>query len=1173
MANIRWTDEQSAILKATGNILVSAAAGSGKTAVLTERIVRKVEEGTNICNMLVVTFTSAAANEMKQRIEQKLYERVESEQDSQKRAYLYAQAASTSRADISTLHSFCSHVLKRHFYEAKLPPNFRVGDDTELQILKDEALDEALNVFFSADDSNSSLIDFFNGEANLISIVLDIYNAIQTMADGDIWFNAAIENYNTDEKNLINSKLFSEISASTRELVELALAYSKAAVEFANDGKPIEILQERMSFFEQILNVTEDYSQCRSIIMSKLRTYSGQKNLSLEFKNLNALAGECIKRAKENYALSLEEHIELLHNAYPYMQKLKELVTLFTELFAKKKAERALIDFQDMEQKALALLRNQSIANIYKQKFQYVFVDEYQDINKVQDEIIRLLLGNDNAFFVGDIKQSIYRFRRAKPELFIEKSKLYSTLENSCCLNLNANFRSSDSVVNFTNSVFQTLMRAETGGITYDETNSLKKLSACTIGHVSVNFIETDSAPVFEASQNEQESDLDADSVDSAESLLAAQSQAALIAQTIKDMIENREFFDIKENRTRKFTYSDFAILMRSPKIGGDIIAKELLLEGIPVYIQSSGGYYSSLEIQILVNLLSIIDNRQQDIPLLSVMRSVIGGFDINELAVMRNKADMELADGKRKNIFEMLTFAAQSDDGIGKKAQLFLAQLDKWYEESKLMSLEEFIRMLYDETGYYRFIRSLPNGSRRAANLLQFANIAANYESNINKGLYDFLMYIESAKAHSDTGSAAEIFADCVKILTMHKSKGLEFNAVIIPLLDKKVISVSPSKSLILFGEEPVLGTKFALNGTLRTDIFYKLLCERTNRALIADELRLLYVALTRARDTIILISSCKSTEKRAYANDVPGENIPATILKTSSTYMDWILLALLNSKSNRPILETALAKHYAQNDFVSVSITPHYVYKLPEQDTDRSYFYTALDRIKQCVNDEITAQLTWKYPNSQAVNIVSKGSVTGFAAHQVQVKYSNEAQPYTANKVSAAQRGTVTHSIFELLPLKKHTPKSVADFVKALYERGEITKDEANSLNINGIAAFYNRELAARMMQSNKILLEQEFACFVEAKFLSDEYPGSNEQVLLQGIIDCAFMENGEWIIVDYKTDSVNANDAKAVEEKAKTHKKQLKLYAYVLNKITGIKVSQAYIAFVNAYDVRVF
>ena len=1151
MAQMTWTEEQQNILNCNKNVIVSAAAGSGKTAVLTEKIANKVSEGADICDMLVVTFTKNAASEMKQRIEKTLFERAESEADANKKKHMLLQAQSTSIANISTLHSFCTYLLKRNFYKVELSPSFRVGNSTEIEMLRDEALDEALNEFFE-DEQNTKLLKVM-GEAELSNAILDIYDNISIRSDGKEWLLNAVKNYSISKEEFEHSSPIKYLLQKAKKHIANAIEYIKSSYDYTESEKESSILDEKLDAYKHMLEDSDDYSSLFDTIQMKVKGFQGIKNLNPTVKTLCTNASSSIKDSKVLVELSIDTLYNNIINNRKYIEQIAGIVLRFDEIFKEKKNKNNIIDYSDMEQKTLQLLKDTSVRKAYKDKFKYIFVDEFQDINDIQNEIIKSLISDDNGFFVGDIKQSIYRFRGAKPALFIQKEYEYSKSDNADCMKLSANFRSSDAVVNFVNMIFSSIMKKSTGGIDYDESQSLKKKSQCGKGKVYIEYIETETQS---SEQNQAEDD---DEIN----LQKIEAQAIVAANKIREMVGNTKFFDIKEKRERFFTYSDFAVIMRSVK-QAPLFARELMLAGIPVHIEGAENYFSAIEVQVLINLLSVIDNRRQDIPLISVMRSPIGNFSDNELTKIRIIAKEEFPDASKKTFYETMNFVSGLEYDVSIKIKKFLDKLDDWNKRSKLIQLEELVRVLLDETGYYRFISSLPGGKGRAGNLDVFAQLARAYESDTGRGLYDFLIYLDKAKIKSDTKAAQTTAHNSVRVMTMHKSKGLEFNAVIVPSLEKHVISHLPSNNIIVYDDEG-LGAKLQDENNAEPDIYHKIVSYKNTLACIEDEMRLMYVTFTRARDTLILLSCVPDTA--GIVNQINPELEQLT--KSSVLYVNWINYALLQS-GKISLLEEAKRLGKPCGDELCIEVFSSSSLTLSEHSENNQEFFNEYERIKKIDYSEIKQDRDWIYPYDEAVKISSKGSVTEFAHEDNTVSYLQS----SANKnslISAAERGIATHLILSLIPFEKHTKQSVNAFAKNLTVKGILTDEEYKSINFDGIAEIFKRPLAKRIINSEKFLREQPFTCFIDASILSDKYQ-ENEQILVQGIIDGCFMENGKWVIIDYKTDNVIKESSDMVEKQAFTHKKQLTVYKLALEKITGIEVSECHIIFVNAYDVRV-
>ncbi|MBQ9950291.1 MAG: UvrD-helicase domain-containing protein [Clostridia bacterium] len=1152
-----WTDEQKKVLEAEGNIIVSAAAGSGKTAVLTERIVQKVMSGTTLDRMLVVTFTKAAAAEMKHRIEKELLQRSKDEKDAQMRMYLYEQSTLASRANISTLHSFCTYALRRNFYEAGISPAFRVGDEAELSELLSASADEALEKLYGTDRDTLSLPIVFGKEQKLIETALELLKKLWCRSDGRARLHEAVEKYNMTAEELEKETVTAELMSLAYENVFMAYKCMEQARDFCENEKQEDRLHECIAHLTSIVNGCKNYSDFAEKLKMPFTAFSHIGKLNPEFAARKDEAVSLYKEAAK-IAVDLSDAAEALKKTYPYMRMFEELVCSIDDIFAAKKKKLGLIDYSDMELCTAKILSDESTAKEYRDRFDFIFVDEYQDINPLQDEIIGKLISGNNAFFVGDVKQSIYRFRNAKPDIFIRKLDDYDKDKNSVRLDLAANFRSSDAVINFVNSVFTSIMTKNTCGIDYNERARLVKRGGAGKGKVMLDCIDMSA---FSKENSSQDDDLN--------EILEEEVQAKHTVRRIKELL-NTTFYDAKNKVERNYTYSDFAIIMRSTKTKGEAFIRELLLAGKPVYSKNSDGCFEAIETEIFINLLRIIDNRRQDIPLLCVMRSVIGGFDLNEITNMRCMTDEEATDGKLRDVLDMLIFA--SENGVD-KAKNFLEKLKKWRETAEIMPISEFVKMLLIQTGYYNFISVLPSGKHRVANLDRIVNLAKNYEKAENAGVYGFLRYLEKVREKTDVLKPEAAEANAVSLLTMHTSKGLEYNVVIIPGMEKSIMPGirSPRGEIILFDDSPLLGTKIQSSGDDTSNIFYESLVQREKRAVYADEMRILYVAFTRARDTLILIFSDKNGEsfKKAFAEPQMRE---VAVMGSGLRYRDWIFMSLHLCGKDDFIMEAA-EKGEAVSDELIFSATPAYVYQMPEQDIDIQYFNTVMQRIAEIPTEAENAKMNRHYAHTDATKLMSKGSVTGFAKALSELQISARTAAVSENKtgVSAVQRGSATHLVFEKIPLCEHTYADVCEFIRRLQLRGFLSDREAASLNKRGIAAFFERPLYARMLHSEKVLREREFTCMVEAKrLLADS--DSDELIMVQGVIDCCFMENGKWILLDYKTDSVNPNDEELLRTQAQTHAKQLELYAHVLEKISGIEVQECYICFVNAHDVQV-
>ena len=696
-----WTAEQRRAIETPGSLIVSAAAGSGKTAVLTERIARHILEGASPDDLLVVTFTRAAAAEMKKRIGDRL-SALAAQQQGDEAARLYAAAEGIGRANISTIDGFCSHVLRRHFDIAGLDPAFRAGEEAENLALRQEALDELMERYY-AQKGFSDLVDAFGEEAEFSAQFLRLYDFIMAQPEPMEWLKEAIDKY---------------------DIAEDALPLCPAAEEYLKGlkvrlGAYMDILRSRRD------EIAEDYPKTAAILDDDLTQLGGallQKSLRGYANQLSACAfatfsmrgaeksySEYVKKPRDDMKKEVQKHIalsgkpmvrqaKLLAGIKPLLDMLYSFTGDFIALYSEKKEQAGIIDYADMEHIALGLLRLPAVAKEYRDRFSFVFIDEYQDCSPLQNALFSALARPDNLFIVGDVKQSIYGFRMAEPTMFTERIDEFS--RRDAALHLSANFRSSNEVIEGVNSIFTPIMTRETGGVDYDETARLVHgRRDASPGGAELHVISR-SAPLDTG---------DAADENTEEQLLAAEAEALFAAGRIRELL--CESFTDRKGNTRNYKYSDIVILHSSPKNVAEAWVRTLSREGIPVYAELTGGYFDAIEVQIFLNLLAIIDNPLQDIPLISVLRSPIGGFSTEELITLR-------ADCREGLFYEALKAGADRDTPLGHKAGGFLGRLKRWRAQGELYDITELIAMLLEDTGFENYVSALPGVSPGAPTL-----------------------------------------------------------------------------------------------------------------------------------------------------------------------------------------------------------------------------------------------------------------------------------------------------------------------------------------------------------------------------------------------------------------------------------------------------------------------
>ena len=1129
-----WTAEQRRAIETPGSLIVSAAAGSGKTAVLTERIARHILEGASPDDLLVVTFTRAAAAEMKKRIGDRL-SALAAQQQGDEAARLYAAAESIGRANISTIDGFCSHVLRRHFDIAGLDPAFRAGEEAENLALRQEALDELMERYY-AQKGFSDLVDAFGEEAEFSAQFLRLYEFIMAQPEPMEWLKEAIDKY---------------------DIAEDALPLCPAAEEYLKGlkvrlGAYMDILRSRRD------EIAEDYPKTAAILDDDLTQLGGallQKSLrgyanqlsSCEFATFSMRGAEksyseyikkprddMKKEVKKHIALSgkpMERQARLLCGIKPLLDMLYSFTGDFIALYSEKKEQAGIIDYADMEHIALGLLKLPAVAREYRDRFSFVSIDEYQDCSPLQNALFSALARPDNLFIVGDVKQSIYGFRMAEPGLFTERIDEFAG--RGAALHLSANFRSSNEVIEGVNSIFTPIMTRETGGVDYDETARLVHgRRDASPGGAELHVISR-SAPLDTG---------DAADENTEEQLLAAEAEALFAAGRIRELL--CESFTDRKGNTRNYKYSDIVILHSSPQNVAEAWVRTLSREGIPVYAELTGGYFDAIEVQIFLNLLAIIDNPLQDIPLISVLRSPIGGFSTEELITLR-------ADCREGLFYEALKAGADRDTPLGHKAGGFLGRLKRWRTQGELYDITELIAMLLEDTGFENYVSALPGGQSRHANLEALIKNAGIY-SNSGHGIRGFLRFMEKARSGDSLGAAQIASANVVRLISIHKSKGLEFPAVILGGLSVNFNKKSRSSVLVLDSSLGI-GLRAARGSSRELNLYHSAIAERIWRREISERMRLLYVAMTRASEKLIMLCSFRDVEKGLGAGRIP---VTPNTCSGAERFADWILPVLFSSPSGNPLREYLGMPPLSGHKTILCAVHPALRASalgaaLPREE------YLAFTR--QAVEEgpgEYAELFAWRYPYGADTVLPSKISVSQLIGNLPELgQYPDFMRDSMAER--AVSRGTAAHKMMEHLPIAKHTFASVNACLKELTDRGTLTKKEAEGIYAANIVDFFSKGLGSRMLASPRVERELAFNHRVKANSVFDA--DTDETLLLQGIIDCCFIEGGEWVLIDYKTDYVPKGRAKEV---AMSHAKQLRLYKSALEELTGIPVKECWI-----------
>ena len=876
MSEVKWTNEQqSAINEKGSNILVAAAAGSGKTAVLVERIIRKIiNDGIDIDKILVVTFTNAAASEMRERILDAIYKKIEENPED---SNLQKQIILLNKASICTIDSFCLDVIKNNFYEIDVSANTRIADGTEILLLKQEVLDDLFDEKYIANDLD--FIDLintytkYNKDEELKDLILNIYTYIQASPFPEEWLEDKIKMFNIKEheeyKNFSNTPWGKIIITKVDEILEngiLKLENIKRKMEkFTELDKFTAIINEDIynySYIKENLNDWDKSAVAISNFESK-RWITDKKitnDLKDEAKEIKDNVKEEFKKVKELINCISEEANNDISDMYIILNKLKNLILEFSNRFYQKKREKNIMDFNDMEHLALKILVSKDeqgnivktdIAKRYAEKFEEIAIDEYQDSNLVQEYILTSVSKGNNIFMVGDVKQSIYKFRQARPELFIDKYNKYKiepeTNENRK-IQLFKNFRSRKNILDFTNLVFENIMSKKLGDIEYNQEEYL---------NLGASYLELPEQNINTEIEiiNTSEEDIEEGDEQSEERIEDVVLEARFIARRIKELIDGKYQVIDKKQGKRNIKYKDIAILLRSISGTANVYEKEISALGIPVYSDSSGEYLQSIEIETIMALLRIINNPMQDIPLVTVMRSPIGNFTDNELIEIR-------MNDINANFYEAL---AKTDTPKVKK---FLQLLDEIRQDEQYMALDEWIWNIYVKTGYMDYVSVMPNGNLRVSNLKMLFERAKQYESASFKGLFNFINFIDKIKFNSEDLTAAKIIGEnenVVRIMSIHKSKGLEFPVVILAGTGKQ-FNFQDLNGKILLDQDLGIGPQY-INYERHIEfktLAKKALAIKAKNEAISEEMRVLYVALTRAKEKLIVVGRQKYVNKK---------------------------------------------------------------------------------------------------------------------------------------------------------------------------------------------------------------------------------------------------------------------------------------------------------------------
>ncbi|MFK2825838.1 helicase-exonuclease AddAB subunit AddA [Bacillus sp. B190/17] len=1213
-----WTDDQWKAIAANGrDILVAAAAGSGKTAVLVERIIRKVidkDHPINIDEMLVVTFTNAAAAEMRQRIGAALEKEMELDPSSN---HLRRQLTLLNKASISTLHSFCLEVIRKYYYLIDIDPAFRIADEGELKLLWDEVLDDFFEEEYGRENNEEfyRLVDTFSNDrsdAELQTMMNTLYDFAQSHPRPDEWLDSLDQLYNVsggieemDSLPFMDSLKFTvdlSLEAAERKLVEcldmVQMPGGPVPREdmFAAELQMVRRLRAALPSWQKL------YEEMQTVQFPRLKTYKGEEydpELAEQSKVLRSEAKEVVSKLQDEYfSHKPESYLKNMGEMKETIAALARLVQRFTLKFQVAKREKGLVDFNDLEHFTLAILTGEEnvpseAALAYQQHFKEIYLDEYQDFNIVQESIIELLKSGEeesgNLFMVGDVKQSIYRFRQAEPNLFLSKYKRFSTKgqHSGLRIDLAQNFRSRAEVLSGTNFLFKQIMDEKIGEIEYDRQAELVK---------GASYPEHMPFPVetILIDQTDNSSD-DPEMAEAAQSEL----EARWMAEKIKELVASRHpVYDPKTKTERPIQYRDVVLLMRSMTWAG-VIKEEFKQAGIPLHAKVSGGYFQAMEVAVMISLLKVIDNPYQDVPLASVLRSPIVRCTENELSIIRLAA-------KSGSYYEAVqAFAAVRPEPqyeqLHEKISKFLEKLLGWRALGRQGALSTLIWQLYRDTHLYDFVGGMPGGKQRQANLRALYDRARQYEETSFRGLFRFLRFVERMEDRGDDlGEAGALSEqeDVVRLMTIHASKGLEFPVVFVAGLNRSFNMMDLRKNYLL-DKELGIGVKYvhAEKRISYPSLPQLALKQKKRIELLAEEMRVLYVALTRAKEKLFLLGTVKEAEKelnrwtraRQQSNWLLDDEARAA----ATSYLNWIGPALTRhvdftlTGTSHLAVPAALAEHPSK---WSVQVVPAAALQqtvidpMGEGDSwlEKVQSFTPIPASSE-FREEIEKRMNWEYANKPATHLRSKQSVSDLKRMNdifnegAGIDISREYQrpifrrpSFMQEKtLSPAEAGTALHTVMQHVSLEKQPEvEDIQRLLSELITRELLTAEQTAAVDPEKIAVFFQTDLGQALLQADRVHREIPFNMGVKADECYPEWEGPEEIIIVQGVIDCLIEKDEKLYLLDYKTDKITGRFPGGMEQAGpileKRYRVQINLYAQAIEQIWKRKVDKKFLFF---------
>ena len=1260
---VKWTPEQeSAIMSPKDSnlgaqtLLVAAAAGSGKTAVLVERIITRLKDMENplsVQELMVVTFTKAAAAEMSARIGVALAKAMESTDDKALQARLERQLNLLPSAHISTLHSFCQWVIRSYFYKLDIPPTARIGNEAEMALLKQEVLENLLKEAYEHNTYGIfDLSDFFSddkSDAGLQDKVLSLYEFAMSQSNPDGWMRHAVEPYRAAQEQDLRDTLWGRAMWDDQQAEIDRIANRIKQMEPLLESpvgpkKWDKVYQEQLAALAQLKGAqtwSDMVDACRNLDTFTKASFTslgkalekGEVDGALadEFKSLGSQNKDSLKGMK-NGLFHIDESVlqQQFKDQYPLIYNLVELTIVFHKAYDEAKKEQGIMDFSDLEHLCLALLvepgteddpQPSEVALELQDTFKEIMVDEYQDTNGVQETIINLISRVDNRFYVGDVKQAIYSFRMADSSLFMNKYNTYGLMNDAVerRIDLAKNFRSHENILTTTNFIFYQIMTQEAAELDYGEKESLipgriveEAPSDWVGGAVELHLLDT--------SDTNRSDETDGDSETAGDEPENNERELDFIIQKIKELHASKKQVQNADGSFRQIQWRDFAVLRRSLAGWGTRAVAAMRQAGIPAVVNERDGYFEAQEIQLLLSLLQIIDNPEQDLPMAAVLHSGLVGLDANELGALRLTGD-----GFLWSVMPLYVEQAQDE-----RLLQFIAHIERWRTLSRRHGVADLLWDIYETLDYVNYVGAMPNGLVRRANVMALYERAKGFESSGFRGLFRFLRFVESLRDSNQDMAVANVVTeadDVVRLMTIHKSKGLEFPVVFLSGVQKK-FNTMDFNSPLLVDKNGGIGLKgYYPDIRVSYPSMPWLYCKSIKSdAMKAEEQRILYVALTRARDKLFLTGYINKEIKKEkgvgahikHAALTQTQALGADLIKAGNSYLHWLLIAFARHLDGgaplRNIIELEGETNFDLLDRqcqVKVEIHDGSLYGDLDYKADVDETTINTVRVLGKVNDvalpeEIVQRFAFTYPNLVAAKTPAKISVselkrrfaerdaeavsaTDVSMQQKPVISCDITEDTTGENaildtsiptiseteladsvfgrkpmaiadaeeiVTGAQWGTLMHEAMQWLPVKKYTQKSMIAMLDSLQAEGKFSDEERSLLSDRSLYGFFNSNLGQRLIASKRVERELPFSMLFDGNRV---YPDveNGERLFLQGIIDTVFVEDDQWVLVDYKTDRVKSGD-----ELIRRYKIQMDLYKEALERLTNMPVKASYI-----------